>query len=146
MMSWKRSSLFAETARPGQLDWFSPTSLSPLLPTHPWQPNKGLQSHAEAQQRHKARAGVPDEFEDTNEMDGRGRREEKKKWRAGGAASVWALRLNLTKYGWPREGSNSFRGWTLTGVQAHPDKYQALYLLRAHRYPLMGFDTRFHVM
>lgn len=60
-------------SRPGQLDWFSPTS----LPPHLWQPNKGLQSHAEAQQRHKARAGVPDEDEDTSEMDGRGRGEEK---------------------------------------------------------------------
>lgn len=55
-------------SRPGQLDWFSPTS----LPPHLWQPNKGPQSHAEAQQRHKARAGVPDEDEDTSEMDGRG--------------------------------------------------------------------------
>lgn len=129
-------------SRPGQLDWFSPTS---LLPPHLWQPNKGPQSHAEAQQRHKARAGVPDEDGDTSEMDGRGERG-RKEWRAGGAASVWAQRLHLTKSGWPQGGSNSFRGSTLTGVQAHPDKYQALYLLWAHRYPFMGFDTRFRVM
>lgn len=79
-------------------------------------------------------------------MDGRGRGR-KKNWRAGGAAaSVWAQRLNLTKSGWPQGGSNSFRGSTLTGVQAHPDKYEAPYLLWAQRDPFMGFDTHFRIM
>ena len=46
------------------------STLSLSLPLYLWQPNKDQQLNAEAQQRHKTRAGVPDEERDKSRMDG----------------------------------------------------------------------------